>query len=50
MKIKLIESNKPGIFESKLNEFIKDKKVVDIKYATNIGGFGSWWSALVLYN
>lgn len=49
MKAKLIEANKPGKFETKLNEFIKDVMVIDIKYLTSGGSFGSWWSALVLY-
>lgn len=40
MKIKIIEKNTEDVedlnFENKINEFIKDKKIIDIKYNTQI--------------
>ena len=40
MKIKIIEKNTKDVenlnFENEINEFIKDKKVIDIKYNTQI--------------
>lgn len=40
MKIKIIEKNMQDIgnlkFENQINEFVKDKKVIDIKYNTQI--------------
>lgn len=40
MKIKIIDKNIEDIenlkFENEINEFIKDKKVIDIKYNTQI--------------
>lgn len=36
----------PRAFEEVLNDFIKDEKVIDIKFASN----GKGYAALVLYN
>ena len=40
MKIKIIEKNTEDVedlnFENEINEFIKDKKIIDIKYNTQI--------------
>lgn len=40
MKIKIIDKNINDIddlkFENEINEFIKDKKIIDIKYNTSI--------------
>lgn len=52
MKVKnfVYESYHASIFEKELNEFIKDKKVIDIKYSTNGGAHGALViSGLVMY-
>lgn len=40
MKVKIIEKNTEDVedlnFENKINNFIKDKKIIDIKYNTQI--------------
>ena len=35
-KVKVISYDNAGIFESQINEFIRDKKVIDIKYQTYV--------------
>lgn len=40
MKIKIINKNETEVgdtnFENKINDFIKDKKIIDIKYNTHV--------------
>lgn len=36
MKVKVIENNRTDYFEKEISDFIKDKKVIDIKYQSNI--------------
>ena len=45
MKTKVIYDNKLSSFERELNEFIQDKKIIDIKFASDDGCL----LALVLY-
>lgn len=36
LKVKVIQAVYQDIFEKEINEFIKDKMIVDIKYSTSI--------------
>jgi hypothetical protein len=50
MKIKMIEySGDVYEFESRINLFIIDKKVIDIKYQTNFNNIYKSYSAMILY-
>ncbi len=58
MKVKVIdidEISRDSTFEDTINEFIKDKKIIDIKYqsnlslAANMSGTEYGRSALIMY-
>lgn len=36
MKVKVIESPRTDYFEEEITNFIKNKKIIDIKYQTNV--------------
>jgi hypothetical protein len=53
VKLKLIGSNDPDLFERRLNDFLasldKDDLVVDVKFSTTAVGAGLEYSALIHY-
>lgn len=49
MKVKVIGFNDMDIFEECINNFIKDKKVIDIKFNSVVGGKYINDRALILY-
>ena len=50
MKVKHIAGGVNGKkFEDDINDFIKDVKVIDIKYSETAESSDSWYSALILY-
>lgn len=50
MKVKVIDFNGNGdMFETLINDFIEDKKVIDIKYQTNLTNIFKFYSALIIY-
>lgn len=53
MKIKIMEDDPMYDFSHQINEFIKDKKVIDIKYCTQYMPddeyTGFWRSVLIMY-
>lgn len=50
MQVKMIEfSGDIYLFEDRINDFIKDKKVIDIKYQPSLNGIMSRYSAMILY-
>lgn len=53
MKVKLFDEAHEKDLEASINEFIEDKKVIDIKYQVAIGVFSEeqiyCFSALVMY-
>lgn len=50
MKVKIIKfSGSEGIFEELINDFIKDKKIIDIKYQSNLTNIFTIYSALIIY-
>lgn len=36
MKVKVIENNRTDYFEEEITDFIKNKKIIDIKYQSNV--------------
>lgn len=48
-KVKSIFSDSTDKFENEINDFIKDKKVIDIKYTTHDFVLGMYQFALVIY-
>lgn len=49
MKIKHFISAKSQSFEKKINDFLKDKRIKDVKYTTLQGKTNIIFSALVVY-
>ena len=52
MKIKIMEDDPKYDFSHQINEFIKDKKVIDIKYCTQYipdDDSSFWRSVLIMY-
>lgn len=50
MKVKVIDFNgNADMFEALINDFIVDKKVIDIKYQTNLTNIFTVYSALIIY-
>ena len=49
IKVKFIFEDDEKRFENSINEFIADKKVVDIKHQIERGGMGIYASALIIY-
>ncbi len=49
MKTKLIVSNDLEEFNKSVNDFIKDKKVKDIKFTTDVMDGIGYYNALILY-
>ena len=54
MKVKVFDCDHEKDLENVLNEFIVDKKIIDIKYSVSSSIFGDeqiyCFSAMVLYN
>lgn len=46
---KIIEESKLILLEKEVNDFIKDKEVVNISYSFTTVGIGFFYSALILY-
>lgn len=49
MKVKIIHQYRDRPLELSINDFIKDKEVIDIKYSMCAYGEDSFDSALVIY-
>ena len=53
MKVKIFDEDHEEDLENKINEFIEDKEVVDIKYSVGVSVFSEeqiyCFSALILY-
>lgn len=50
MKVKVIKSGgDASFFEHRINSFIKDKKIIDIKYQADLYSTYKSYSALILY-
>lgn len=46
---KIIEKNKLLLLEKEVNDFIKDKEIVNISYSITTISIGFYYSALILY-
>lgn len=53
MQTEIIESNDSNVFHEKINDFIKNKQIYDIKYNSHIlinnNHFTKYYSALIIY-
>lgn len=49
MKVAVISYMYESLLESKINDFIKNKKVIDIKFSTANGTGTTKYSALIMY-
>lgn len=53
MKVKIFDEDHEEDLESKINDFIEDKEIVDIKYSVSVSVFSEeqiyCFSALILY-
>lgn len=53
MKIKIFDEDHEADLENKINEFIEDKEVIDIKYSVGVSVFSEeqiyCFSALIMY-
>lgn len=53
MQTEIIESNDSNVFHEKINDFIKNKQIYDIKYNSHIlinnNRFIKYYSALIIY-
>lgn len=48
-KVKIFEDNSSYYLEKEINNFIQDKKVLDISYNVHMCGYSAYRSACVLY-
>lgn len=48
-KVKIFEDSNSYYLEKDINNFIQDKKVLDISYNTHMCGYSTYHSACVLY-
>ena len=53
MKVKIFDEDHEEDLESKINDFIEDKEIIDIKYSVSVSIFSEeqiyCFSALILY-
>ena len=53
MKVKIFDEDHEEDLESKINDFIEDKEIIDIKYSVSVSVFSEeqiyCFSALILY-
>lgn len=53
MQTEIIESNDSNVFHEKINDFIKNKQIHDIKYNSHVlinnNRFIKYYSALIVY-
>ena len=48
-KVKILESNNSYFLEKDINEFIKDKIVINVSYSAYMCGYSTYREACVLY-
>ena len=49
MKVQMIQASRINNFEEKINEFIRYKEIIDIKYSTVVFGGNIIYSTMILY-